>query len=79
MDQHEDRRGRRGPKVDSTRVRELRSQRRLRQLDVATTAGLNKHHFARIERGEVPWPALETTMKIADALGVEYGELLVSE
>jgi transcriptional regulator with XRE-family HTH domain len=70
------RQGRRGPEVSADRIRECRARAKVTQLTVAARAGLNKDSVSRIESGHTRWPALETTMAIAEALGVEYRSLL---
>ncbi|MGC8001328.1 helix-turn-helix domain-containing protein, partial [Salmonella enterica] len=51
-------------------VRELRSERPVSQMALASEAGLDKTYIGLIERAEVN-PTVGTLLKIADALGVD--------
>ena len=51
-------------------VRQLRDDREISQMALASEAGLDKTYIGLIERAEVN-PTVGTLLKIADALGVE--------
>ena len=52
------------------RVRELREQRKVRQVDLAAAAGLSWRHLIRIEQGAGGEPKTATLDSLASALGV---------
>jgi len=51
-------------------IRDMRDERSLSQMALASEAGLDKTYIGLIERAEVN-PTVGTLLKIADALGVE--------
>lgn len=61
------------------RIRQIRLQRKFRQIDLAEKAGLSWRHLIRMERGEGGEPRVETLDRIADALGVRRSELTGDE
>jgi DNA-binding XRE family transcriptional regulator len=58
----------------AARVRHLRRARGLTQQQLADNAGVSRASVARIE-GESATPDLSTLAKLAEALGVEVGDL----
>lgn len=56
------------------RVRELRENRQLNQIELAELAGLSQPHISQIESGRVK-PGWAEVLSIAEALDVEVGEL----
>jgi transcriptional regulator with XRE-family HTH domain len=58
------------------KLRRLREQRDLPQETVARRAGLPHTYVARIERGEITSPRVETRRKLARVLGIPVAELL---
>ena len=61
-----------------TRIREIRKRLRLNQEEVSHQAGMGLSFYAEVERG-IGNPSVETLVKIANALGVSFTELLVGE
>lgn len=57
------------------RVRDLRLQRKIRQIDLAATAGLSWRHLIRIEQGEGGEAKAETIERLAAALDVDRSEI----
>ncbi len=58
----------------AARVRHLRRAQGVTQRELAKRAGISRATLARIE-GETATPDLSTLAKLADALGVEVGDL----
>ncbi len=58
------------------KLRRLRELRGLPQETLARRAGLPHTYVARIERGEITSPRVETRRKLAKILGVPITELL---
>lgn len=56
------------------RVREYRLRRYLSQVDLAEKAGLNEVTICHIETGRTK-PSMISRQRIADALGLEVGEV----
>ena len=61
-----------------TRLRELREAQFLSQVDLATKAGVTQRTIIRLEKGR-SGPKWQTLWKLAGALGVEPGELVLKE
>lgn len=61
--------------VFGKRVRELRKERGLSQIELAAKVGIDRSYMGFLERGERN-PSLEVIAKIADALNVTPDELL---
>ena len=61
--------------VFGRRVRELRKERRLSQVELAAKVGIDRSYMGFLERGERN-PSLEVIAKIAEALKVTPDELL---
>lgn len=61
--------------VFGKRVRELRKERELSQIDLAAKVGIDRSYMGFLERGERN-PSLEVIAKIAEALDVTPDELL---
>jgi transcriptional regulator with XRE-family HTH domain len=61
-------------KAFGARLRQLRKAQKLSQEGVALKAGLDRSYVGQIERGESNL-SLVNIRRIADALGVEVGEL----
>ncbi len=61
--------------VFGKRVRELRKERGLSQVELAAKVGIDRSYMGFLERGERN-PSLEVIAKIAEALGVTPDELL---
>jgi transcriptional regulator with XRE-family HTH domain len=59
----------------STKLRDVRISKGLKQSDVAKKAGLNSNYYARVERAEAV-PTVITLKKILEALGVKSSEVL---
>lgn len=57
------------------RLRELRQAKGMSQMDMVRDHGWSLSHFQKLERGVVN-PRLTTILALAEALGVEPGELL---
>ena len=65
-----------GPKPTrvSNRIRELRTDRKLTQAELAATLGVTRQTIIAIEQGRYS-PSLEMAFQIAEALGVPLGEV----
>ncbi|MGD8373935.1 MAG: helix-turn-helix transcriptional regulator [Candidatus Woesebacteria bacterium] len=61
--------------VFGKRVRELRKERGLSQVELASKVGIDRSYMGFLERGERN-PSLEMIAKIAEALSVTPDELL---
>ncbi len=57
------------------RLKEVRIQKGLTQIDVAEKAGISTNYFARVERAEVA-PSVETFEKITKALKIRSSDIL---
>lgn len=57
------------------KIKYEREKRDLSQLNLALLAGVDKNTIWKIETGQVS-PTLETLEKIADALGMDFRELV---
>jgi transcriptional regulator with XRE-family HTH domain len=56
-------------------VRERREQRRLSQASLASALGVARQRISALERGQLN-PRYELLVALADALGVQVGELV---
>ncbi|EKD57936.1 MAG: hypothetical protein ACD_57C00082G0001 [uncultured bacterium] len=56
-------------------LRRERKKKRLKQVDVAVSAGLNPSYYGKIERGIVN-PSMEKIYRIIKALGVKSSDIL---
>jgi transcriptional regulator with XRE-family HTH domain len=61
------------------RIRTLRLAKKLRQVDLAASAGMSWRHLIRMERGEGGEPRRETLTALAAALGVQRSDLTGSD
>jgi len=59
----------------ASRLKELRAERHVSQLDMVRFHGFSLSHYQKIERGVLD-PKLSTIAKVADALGITLSELL---
>lgn len=59
----------------ATKLKKMRLQKGMKQVDVAEKAGLNSNYYARVERGEAI-PTVITLKKILSALKVKSSEIL---
>ena len=57
------------------RIRELRLAKGMNQDEFAAAAGIHRTHPGKLENALID-PQLSTLVKVADALGVEVGNLL---
>ncbi len=57
------------------RLKQVRHQKNLTQLQLAEKAGINSNYYSKIERGELK-PSVETLEKIIKALGVKSSDIL---
>lgn len=53
-----------------TKIKGLRLKKKIKQIDLASTAGISNSYLSDIENSRTE-PSLKTLMKIARALGVE--------
>lgn len=53
-----------------TKIKELRLKKKIKQIDLASTAGISNSYLSDIENSRTE-PSLKTLMKIARALDVE--------
>lgn len=56
-------------------IRKIRKQKKLKQVEVATDAGMNPNYFGKIERGLVN-PSLEKVYRIITSLEVSSSDIL---
>jgi transcriptional regulator with XRE-family HTH domain len=63
-------------KRSGARLRQLREAKKLSQEAVALASGLDRSYLGRIERGQANL-SLVNINRVADALGVEAGELFL--
>lgn len=61
------------------RIKTIRLERKLRQVDLAESAALSWRHLIRMERGQGGEPKPETLDRIAEALGVSRSALTGDE
>jgi len=61
------------------RVRELRKAMKLTQDQLADLSGVDQGNISKLERGETKGVDFRTLEKLADALGVDAGFLIVHE
>ena len=66
------------PRVDGARLRELRDEEWFTQGELAEMAGIELHTISRIENGETIHPRRGTLLALAEALGVEWKELVMN-
>jgi transcriptional regulator with XRE-family HTH domain len=66
-------------KIDSAKLRMLRTHRFLSREELAEMTGLHRDHIGRLERDEVEDSRLPTIRKLAEALGVDPHELVKAE
>jgi transcriptional regulator with XRE-family HTH domain len=59
----------------SNRLKQIRQDRRLTQLEIADKAGISTNYYARIERGDTAI-SLEVFEKIVKALKVRSSDIL---
>ena len=62
-------------KILGERLRLLRKERRMRQVDMAELLGITQAHYQRIEKGKINIPTL-TLCTLADYFGVSTDYLL---
>lgn len=62
------------PQFDGTRLREMRERADMTQAALAQAAGVHVVNLSQYERGKVV-PSFEVACRLADALGVDVGEL----
>jgi transcriptional regulator with XRE-family HTH domain len=66
-------------RIDSAKLRSLRTHRFLSREELAQMTGLHRDHIGRLERDEVEDSRLPTIRKLAEALGVDPHELVKTE
>ena len=57
------------------KIKQVRKQKRLGQVEVAVDAGINPSYYSKIERGEVN-PSLKIIHSIVKSLGVKSSDIL---
>lgn len=57
------------------RIRTIRLEKKIRQVDLAAGAGMSWRHLIRMEQGQGGEPKPETLGRLAEALGVERSDL----
>jgi transcriptional regulator with XRE-family HTH domain len=62
-------------KVFGKRLKKVRNDNGLTQIEVAAKANVSPNHYARLERGEIK-PKFEMIEKLAKALNVKSSDLL---
>jgi transcriptional regulator with XRE-family HTH domain len=67
-------------RIDGRKLRRIREARFMSRAEVGQRSGLHPDHVGRLERGDyVGGSRLDNIRKLAEALGVEPGEIVVSE
>jgi transcriptional regulator with XRE-family HTH domain len=66
------------PPVDGKKLRELRDRKVLSQVGLAERSGVDQRTIGSLERGDYGSARPSTIRKLAEALGVEPGELLAA-
>jgi transcriptional regulator with XRE-family HTH domain len=66
-------------RIDSAKLRSLRTHRFLSREELAEMTGLHRDHIGRLERDEVEDSRLPTIRKLAEALGADPHELVKTE
>ena len=61
-------------KLIAQRLKQVRLQKGLTQVELALRAGINDNYYAKIERNNLK-PSVETLEKIVKALGVKSSEI----
>jgi transcriptional regulator with XRE-family HTH domain len=61
------------------RLKQLREAKGLTQVELAIKAGLSPSNVAQIEQGQRPDPRVSTVAALAQALGVDIGDLFPPE
>jgi transcriptional regulator with XRE-family HTH domain len=69
---------RRYPDLDGDRLRQLRLERALTQMDLSQMTGLSVDAISRLEN-ELRYAQVSTVRRLAQALGVEPRELLKTQ
>ena len=69
---------RRYPELDGGRLRQLRLERALTQMDLSQMTGLSVDAISRLEN-ELRYAQISTVRRLAQALGVEPRELLKTQ
>jgi transcriptional regulator with XRE-family HTH domain len=69
---------RRYPELDGDRLRQLRLERALTQMDLSRMTGLSVDAISRLEN-ELRYAQVSTVRRLAQALGVEPRELLKTQ
>ena len=69
---------RRYPELDGVRLRQLRLERALTQMDLSRMTGLSVDAISRLEN-ELRFAQVSTVRRLAEALGVEPRELLKTQ
>jgi transcriptional regulator with XRE-family HTH domain len=63
-------------KINGAKLKSLRERRFLTREELAEKVGSHRDHIGRLERDEVESPRMTTIRKLAEALGVDPGELV---
>ncbi len=67
-------------RIDGDKLRRIREARFMSRAEVAQKTGLHPDHIGRLERGGYEGGSrLDNIRKLAEALGVEPGEIVASE
>jgi transcriptional regulator with XRE-family HTH domain len=69
---------RRYPELDGDRLRQLRLERALTQMDLSRMTGISVDAISRLEN-ELRYAQISTVRRLAQALGVEPRELLKTQ
>ena len=69
---------RRYPELDGDRLRQLRLERALTQMDLSRMTGISVDAISRLEN-ELRYAQVSTVRRLAQALGVEPRELLKTQ
>jgi transcriptional regulator with XRE-family HTH domain len=65
--------------LDPAKLKSIRARLGISQTEAAHRAGIHQQAYQRIEAGRRPDPQLSTLERLAEALGVDVGELICQQ
>ncbi len=57
------------------KIKKVRENKKLTQIEVASKTGMNANYYAKIERGEAN-ASIDILLKIAKVLGIKFSDIL---